>query len=169
MSVYCKCGSKNCTLIPYNKRKEGAKNGGIGGAIIGGLIGLAGGPIGAIAGAVIGAGGGALIGEDQSTDRNGRAIETYKCNSCGKKFTVCPECHHSLETSSQETYRGNQTITDTYCKNCNNHISHSVSEQKKVTAAQIEASRNLTKAYGDAVKRNINNIMDSYDDYDDYD
>lgn len=163
MNVYCKCGSTSCTLIPYDKHKQGAKTGGIGGAIVGGLIGLAGGPIGAIAGAVIGAGGGAIIGEEQSSDQRGRKIDTYQCNSCGKKFRVCPECFRSLETSSKTQGR----VTDSYCKCCNNHISHTVRPEQ--TQAQRKAMSDSSKAYGEAVKRNINNIMDSYDDYDDYD
>ena len=122
--MVCSCGSTNCTLLEWNNKKEGAKTGGIGGAIIGGIIGLAGGPIGAIAGAAMGAAGGAVIGEEQPKDKRGRIIAKYKCNSCGKKFEGCPQCHTILryKTTSSNTALG-YIETNKYCKNCNNLIS----------------------------------------------
>ena len=150
----CKCGSSNCTIVEWNKRAKGAKKGLGGGALAGALIGLAGEPIGTIAGAVIGAAGGAVIGSEQPKDKKGRLINEYKCNSCGKKFQVCPECGNFLETYS--TSRGNTSIVR--CKCCENCIS--ISEQRQQTLAQRQAMSNATQAYCNAVKNNINSMID---------
>lgn len=149
--IICSCGSTNCTLLQWDNKKEGAKSGGLGGAIVGGLIGLAGGPVGAIAGAAIGAAGGSVVGKEQPKDKAGRKIQKYKCNSCGKKFEVCPRCNMILIHST--THSGN--TTNVYCKNCNNFIS---SETKQYVDTKAKA--NAAQAYGNLVKRNINSIID---------
>lgn len=159
--VMCSCGSTNCSLIPWNGKKEGAKKGGLLGAVGGALIGLAGGPIGAIAGAAIGLAGGAVIGEKQPEDKSGRKIEKYKCNSCNKKFEVCPKCQKVLSYETRYLHGSNGTTIEKYCKNCNNFISSEF--RQKQTQAQINATTNAAKGYVNLVKKNIN----SFDDYDD--
>ena len=156
--IKCSCGSTNCSLIPWNGKKEGAKSGGLCGAIIGGLIGLAGGPIGAIAGAAIGAAGGAVVGENQPTDESGRKIEKYICNSCNKKFDVCPSCKAVLCYKTKTESKPNGHITKRYCKKCNNLISSSFTA--KQTAAQSKAQCESFKAYGNLVKKNIDSFYD---------
>lgn len=157
-NIQCSCGSTNCTLLSWNARKEGAKTGGLGGAFVGALIGLAGGPIGAIAGAAIGAAGGAIVGEKQPTDHSGRKIETYKCNSCNKKFEICPRCGEILLYDVEKSSSRAGTETRSYCKNCHNYISYSL--EKARTQAQMQASREAGKAYGELVKNNIRNLTD---------
>lgn len=151
--IKCSCGSTNCTLLQWNNTKEGAKTGGIGGAVVGALVGLAGGPVGAIAGAAIGAAGGALVGQEQPKDKMGRKIEKYMCNSCGKKFEVCPKCYKILHRHT--TYSGN--TTNVHCKNCNNFISSQTKEY-----VDPKARANAAKAYGQLVERNIDNIANDY-------
>lgn len=161
--VICSCGSNNCTLIKNYTRKKGAKTGLGYGALGGALIGLAGGPIGAIAGAAIGAAGGAVFGGEQ--DKSGRKIEGYKCNSCGKKFTVCPQCQKYLECSIVVS-GGNK---ESYCKHCHNFIS-----SEKLDTSGNSGRRNInpqatakaTSAYINAVRNNINNISSMMDDDD---
>ena len=164
--IQCKCGSTNCTLIPWNARKAGAKKGGLGGAVIGGLIGLAGGPIGAIAGAAIGAAGGAVVGEKQPTDNAGRLINQYKCNSCGKKFQVCPKCQNPLSYSTDVQEASNGRITYNYCCSCHNLISKSF--QANMTDAQRNAIAKGSAAYSNAVRNNLNRLVDDDGGYDDY-
>lgn len=154
-NMVCSCGSTNCTLLEWNNKKEGAKTGGLGGAVIGGLIGLAGGPIGAIAGAAIGAAGGAAVGKEQPTDKIGRRIEKYKCNSCGKKFEACPQCNTILHYKTTSFVTSSGRVTNKYCKKCNNYISSQTSQN-----ANPQAAAKGAKAYGDLVKRNIENLID---------
>ena len=161
VTIQCSCGSTNCTLIPWNGRKEGAKTGGLGGAVIGGLIGLAGGPIGAIAGAAIGAAGGAVVGEKQPADNNGRLINKYKCNTCSKKFQVCPQCQKPLSYSENVLKTSNGKTTYKYCRVCNNLISKSF--QANQTEAQRNAAAKSTAAYVNAVRNNISSLMDEDD------
>lgn len=136
--VTCSCGSTNCSLIPWNGKKEGAKKGGLLGAV-----------------------GGAVIGEKQPEDKSGRKIEKYKCNSCNKKFEVCPKCQKVLSYETRYLHGSNGTTIEKYCKNCNNFISSEF--RQKQTQAQINATTNAAKGYVNLVKKNIN----SFDDYDD--
>lgn len=87
-TVVCnKCGSTDLTDVTgtYDKKS------GIAGAGIGGVIGtIAGGPLGLL----VGAGIGALTG--MSGDSNEKEL---KCNSCGKRFSICPKCNIYLKTT----------------------------------------------------------------------
>jgi hypothetical protein len=154
----CKCGSSNCSLIEFNGTKEGAKKGGLFGAVGGALIGLAGGPIGAIAGAAIGAAGGALIKDSESTDKKGRIIKKYKCNSCGKKFEICPNCGRVLETKSESHKRNNGYDTIKKCSACNNLISSSFHANQN--QASNPYMNKAVHAYVNKVKDNINSFND---------
>lgn len=115
MDIECpKCCSSDVSDITGEYT---SKDGKFSGAVLGSLLFPF---VGTIIGAVIGE---MTAGEDN--DAEGNVIIRYNCNSCGKKFQVCPKCRKILKTEYFDTLPprdGYETISGKKCRRCKNII-----------------------------------------------